>query len=277
MSTPTPGSTPKGATATMPATAVSTRTQGPAPTGVGRAILRSEARLFLREPGALFWIMAFPVLLLVILGLVPSFREPSAHLDGQRVIDLYVPITILLATIMGSIQSMPAVLSAYREQGILRRVATTPARPSQLLAAQYVLHGGAIVVGGVIVFIVGRLAYDVRVPGVLGAYVLVLALALAASVAVGGVIAGVARTSKMSATLATIVFLPMMFTAGVWVPVPAMPGLLKDIVELTPLGSAALALEQASLGSWPAPMHLTVLVVWALGLGAVAARCFRWQ
>ncbi len=39
------------------------------------AVLRTEARLFTREPGALFWILVFPTLLLVILGMIPGFRN----------------------------------------------------------------------------------------------------------------------------------------------------------------------------------------------------------
>jgi ABC-2 type transport system permease protein len=241
------------------------------------AVLRSETRLFLREPGALFWIMAFPVLLLLILGAIPSFREPSDDYAGQRVVDLYVPIAILLAAIMSGVQAMPAVLAGYREQGVLRRIATTPARPWHLLAAQYALHGGAVVVSGVVVLVVGGLVYDVRVPGSLGAYALVLGLALVASLAVGGVIAGVSRTTKVSSTLGSVLFLPMMFTAGVYLPVQAMPGLLRDVVELTPLGAAALAMDQAALGDWPDPAYVVVLVCWTLGLGVVAARYFRWQ
>jgi ABC-2 type transport system permease protein len=242
-----------------------------------RAVLRSETRLFLREPGALFWIMAFPVLLLVILGSIPSFREPSADLGGQRVVDLYVPITILLAAILAAVQAMPAVLSAYREQQVLRRVATTPAEPWHLLAAQYALHGGAVVVGATAVLVVGRVDFDVRIPGSAGAYLLVLALALVALLAAGGLLSGLARTSKASAALSTVVAFPMMFTAGVWLPVQTMPGLLREVVELTPLGAAAAALGQASLGSWPDLVHLVVLLGWTLALGTLAARYFRWE
>ena len=242
-----------------------------------RAVLRTETRLFLREPGALFWIMAFPVLLLVILGSIPSFREPHADLGGQRVIDLYVPVTILLAAIMASVQAMPAVLSAYREQGVLRRVATTPARPWHLLAAQYVLHGGAVMIGATAVLVVGRIAFDVRIPGSAAPYLIVLALALIALLAAGGLLCGLARSTKASAALSTVVAFPMMFTAGVWLPVATMPGLLRDIVELTPLGAASAALGQATLGSWPDVGHVGVLVVWTLVLGALAARYFRWE
>lgn len=250
-----------------------------APSGVSpaRAVLRTEFRLFLREPGSLFWIMVFPVALVVVLGLVPSFREPSAGLGGKRVIDLYVSVAILLSAIMASVQAMPAVLSGYREQKVLRRIATTPARPWQVLAAQYVLHGGAVVVAGVLVLLVGRVGYDVKIPGSIAAYLFVLALALLTALAIGGLIAALSPTAKISAAVGTIGFFVLMFTAGLWLPVQTMPGLLGDVVELTPMGAAARGLDQAALGRWPDLRHLVTIVAWTLGLGALAARYFRWE
>jgi ABC-2 type transport system permease protein len=82
---------------------------------------------------------------------------------------------------------------------------------------------------------------------------------------------------RTAAALGTVVFFPLMFTAGVWFPVSGMGGLLRDVVAATPMGAAALALEQAQAGSWPAAGHLLVVAGWAAGLGALAVRCFRWQ
>ncbi|RRR69604.1 ABC transporter permease, partial [Streptomyces sp. RP5T] len=84
------------------------------------AVLRTEARLFRREPGALFWILLFPTLLLVILGSIPSFRHPDPGLGGLRTVDVYVPVAVLLGLIVGGLQSMPQTLTGYRERGILR-------------------------------------------------------------------------------------------------------------------------------------------------------------
>lgn len=241
------------------------------------AVLRTETRLFARQPAALFWILVFPVLLLTILGLIPSFREPDPNLGGLRVIDLYVPVTLLLAMIVGGIQTMPTVLSAYREQGILRRLAVTPARPANLLMAQIVVHAVAIAVSVFLALVVGRVVFDVAFPAQPWGYALAVLVTLAAALSLGAAISALSSSQRVAQTLGTIVFFPMMFCAGVWLPVQAMPDLLQRIVELTPFGAAAQILDQAAAGDWPAWSGLAVVTAWAVVLTAAAIRWFRWQ
>ncbi len=104
----------------------------------------------------------------MILGFVPSFTEADDNLGGRRVIDLYVPVSVLLAMIMAGLQAMPPVLTAYRERGILRRMSTTPVRPSALLTAQIALHGAAALGSAALVVVVGRIGYGVALPGQFG-------------------------------------------------------------------------------------------------------------
>jgi ABC-2 type transport system permease protein len=94
------------------------------------AVLKSEARLFAREPANVFWIVGFPPVLLVILGCIPAFREAKPDLQGQTVVGLYVPICVLLGLIVAGFQAMPPVLTGYRETGVLRRMSATPVRPT---------------------------------------------------------------------------------------------------------------------------------------------------
>lgn len=240
-------------------------------------VLKTEARLFSREPGSLFWVMVSPTVLLVILGLIPSFREASDDLGGRRVIDLYVPVSVLFAVIMSGLQAMPPVLAGYRERGILRRMSTTPVRPASLLTAQIALHGVAALVSSALVIVVGRLAFGVRLPQNLPGYALALLLAIAGGLALGAAVCAVSRTQKIATAVGSAVFFPTMFTAGVWVPVQAMPDTLQRIVQVTPFGAASQALDAATSGGWPGWAALGAMALWTVLLTATAARWFRWE
>ncbi|MDQ0598795.1 ABC-2 type transport system permease protein [Streptomyces canus] len=241
------------------------------------AVLRTELRLLRREPGALFWMLAFPTLLLVILGSIPAFHEHEAGLGGLRTIDVYVPVTVLLGLIVGGVQAMPQTLTGYREQGILRRMSTTPVRPAALLSAQMVVYAGAALASALTALLVGRLAFDVRLPEQPFGYVLALVLAVLAALALGAVICALSRTTKIAAAIGSAVFFPAMFCAGVWLPVQAMPDMLARIVGWTPFGAAAEALNRAAAGDSPGWTHMGVLVAWTVLLTAAASRWFRWE
>ncbi|MEU8983504.1 ABC transporter permease [Streptomyces sp. NPDC048309] len=241
------------------------------------AVLKTEIRLFRREPGAIFWILLFPTLLLVILGSIPSFRQPDHSLGGLRPVDAYVPVAVLLGLIVGGLQSMPQTLTGYRERGILRRMSTTPVRPAALLSAQMAVYGGAALVSALLALAVGRLAFDVRLPKQPFGYALALLLAVLVALALGAVVSALSRTTKIAGAIGSAVFFPTMFCAGVWLPVQAMPDALARIVGYTPFGAAAQALNQAAAGDWPGWSHLGVLAAWTVLLTAAAARWFRWE
>lgn len=237
----------------------------------------SELRLFLREPMQVFWILAFPSILVIILGSIPSFREPTADLGGARVIDLYVGIAIILTLASLGLQVAPLVLATYRERGILRRLATTPARPAALLGAQLVMSIGTAIVSGALVLVIGRVVFDVALPRQIAGFVLAFLLTAGAAFALGLLVAAVAPNGKAANTIGTLCFFPLMFFAGLWTPREAFPGLLRTISDLTPLGAGERALAAAMSGQWPAWGSLTVLVAYVLVFGLAAARLFRWE
>lgn len=241
------------------------------------AVLTTETKLFAREPGTLFWVLAFPSLLLLGFGLIPAYQEVNPELGGRRIIDFYVPSVVLVGVISASLQAMPAVLTGYRERGILRRMRTTPARPSHLLAAQMVLHAAAVMLSALLGITIGRVVWDVALPREPLAYFVVLALVTSAGLAMGAVITALSRTVKAATAVGLATFFPAMFAAGIYYPIQTMPAQVRQIVELTPFGAAAQALNHAADGGWPAWVHLAVLGAWTIVLMTVAARWFRWE
>lgn len=246
-------------------------------TSATTTMLRSEARLAAREPSSVFWIGIFPTALLLILGAVPSFREPGAELGGQRPIDIYVSIAVTLSIIMAAIFAMPSVVTTYRERGILRRLRTTPIHPGSLILAQVVVHGAAVLVSAILVIGVGRAAFDVPLPRSVPWFVLISLLTALATFAMGAAITAVSPTTRVAQALSMVVAFPAMFTAGLWLPVQAMDGWLHTIVVATPLGAGSEALNDALLGQTPELGDIAVMLAWTAVLALIAVRTFRWE
>ncbi|HHX83830.1 MAG TPA: ABC transporter permease [Actinomycetales bacterium] len=241
------------------------------------AVLRTEARLFGREWGSLFWILLFPTALLCILGAIPGFRRDDPALGGMSVIDLYVPTAILLSMIMAAIMAMPPVVFAYRESGVLRRLGTTPVGASSILLAQVALHTAAVVGSSILALVVGRLAFGTPFPHSWSGYVLAYLLTLVAAFSIGAALTALSPTGRVGTAVGTVVFFVAMFTSGVWLPVQAMPEALREVLAWTPLSAAAEAMTQAVDGGFPDPVHLLVIAVWGAVLSFVAVRTFRWE
>lgn len=240
-------------------------------------LVRTEARLFLREPMAVVWAVAFPPVLLVVLGCIPAFRKPVDGLGATRVIDLYVPILVMFVVAMTAVNTLPATITQYRERGVLRRLGTTPLPRSRLLLAHVAVNVVVETAVLVLLMAVGRIAFGVALPRQPLAYALVFACAVVSLLALGMVIAAVAPSAKAGNALGMILFYPLMFFAGLWLPVAVMPGVLRRIAEFTPVGAATQAFGQAATGSWPNPVHLLVLVGYAVVFGILAIRFFRWE
>jgi ABC-2 type transport system permease protein len=237
----------------------------------------TEARLFWRDPTGWFFSLAFPPLLLVILGSIPAFREPSADLGGRRMIDLYVPIMVGFVLAMLAISVLPNYLATYRERGILRRLSTTPMQPSSLLVAQLTMGLGMALTAVTLLVGIGAAAFRTAVPRQLVGFLAAIVLAAAAMYAVGFLIAAIAPSGKAASGIGTLLFFPLMFFAGLWVPREAMPDLLRRIGDFTPLGAGVQAMQDAWSGAWPEPLHLAVMAAVAIGASLAAARLFRWE
>lgn len=124
---------------------------------------------------------------------------------------------------------------------------------------------------------VGAVVYDTPLPEQWSGYLLAFVLALASTVSLGAALAAIAPTAKAAGAISTCVFFPSMFTAGLWIPVQAMPDLLRRIVEFTPMGASADALNTATLGSMPELVDVAVVSGWAVIFVALAVRFFKWE
>ena len=81
--------------------------------------------------------------------------------------------------------SLPTHLASYREQGILRRISTTPVPPAWMLAAQVIINLALAIVALGITFAVGTAGYGLPAPKQPASFLLSVLLAIAAMFALG--------------------------------------------------------------------------------------------
>jgi ABC-2 type transport system permease protein len=259
--------------------AITTAAPAAAP-GRGSALLRltvTELKLFLRERVGPIWGVGFPLVLLIVFGSIPSFKRPEANFGGLTELDVYVPVLVAFVITMLSLNALPSVLAGYREKGVLRRLRTTPVGPVRLLGAQLLINLAVSAVTVLLLLAVARLGYDVVLPRQLLGFVVAALLAAAALMAIGLFVAAVAATSRAAQAIGTILFFPMMFFAGLWLPIAQMPSVLRHISHATPLGAAVQSLQDAAAGHWPHPLNLVTMAAYAVVFGLASAKLFRWE
>ena len=239
------------------------------------ALLKTEVRLLLREPLLLFWGVLFPLVLLTVMGLAGN--DPDPDLGGLTLVQTYVPVLIAFTFTILGVSALPTALATYRERGVLRRLATTPVRPSRLLGAQMTTSAAMAAATAVLILALAKLAFDVPLPSAPLAFLVAVVLAAAALLGIGLLIAALAPRARIAGAIGTMLFFPLMFFAGLWAPRATMGATLRDIGDYTPLGAAVQALQDATAGTWPSTGQLLVMAAYAVICSLLATRLFRWQ
>ncbi|MFC4007367.1 ABC transporter permease [Nonomuraea purpurea] len=223
----------------------------------------AELKLLARDPGSLFFMVAFPMMLLVLNS-------------GSRHLERFVPgyLAMILAT--GGLAALPGILATYRERKVLRRLATTPVSPFVLLAGQIVAQLAMALAGTVIVVGVGVLGFGVDLP----AHPLRLALAFTLCAlmcyAIGFVIAALAPRGRVADLMGLLVMFPMIFLAGAAFPREGLPEAIRRIGDYLPLTQGVIALRESWFGTPSAAPLLILSVIIVLGTAAAVA-LFRWE
>jgi len=213
-------------------------------------------------------------------------RPPYVVADTQPIqtqdlnaISYFVP-SILGLSIMqvGIFAAIPLV--ADREKLILKRLAATPLRRSQLVGSNVAMRILIAIFQALVIVGVGTVAFGVQTTGQWVATAFFIVLGSMAFLALGYVIASFAGTEDAANGMTSVVQFPMMFLSGTFFQLDQMPSWLQGVAKLIPLTYLGDALRQTMVGGTPlAPLWVCALVLfgWLLVCFAIAARFFKWQ
>ena len=238
-----------------------------------------EIKIFLREPLGAVGTLVIPVILFLVVGRAMNRGGPSRTPLGLEFRQSGLPVMVSVFMAIGAVTSLVAIISIYREGGILKRLRATPLRPQTILFAHVLAKLLFTAVTLSLMMLAGRRFYP---PG-LKAPVLSFALAVLFStlsiLSMGFLIASLVKTARFAQPVGALIFYPMMALSGLFAPIEALPPVLQIIARLLPLTYIVSLLRGIWTGeSWF--MHLGDLAALAIAgaiFVAISARVFRWE
>jgi ABC-2 type transport system permease protein len=242
---------------------------------------RYDQKIFWRNPASVFFTVMFPVMFLVLLGVIVNGQTIHTQ-GGIDATTYFVPAVITLALVSATMVNLAMNLTILREGGVLKRLRGTPLPGWVFIAGRI---GNAFVTAllmFVLVTALGRVLFDVPVPwSRLGPLLVVLAVGSASFCALGVALTTIIPSREAAPAITNLVVFPLYFLSGVFIPESEIPNGVLHVADVFPirhLFDALLAGFDPATGSAGYELgQLAVVAAWGVLGFVVALRRFRWE
>jgi len=242
---------------------------------------RYDQKIFWRNPASVFFTVMFPVMFLVLLGVIVNGQTIHTQ-GGIDATTYFVPAVITLALVSATMVNLAMNLTILREGGVLKRLRGTPLPGWVFIAGRI---GNAFVTAllmFVLVTALGHVLFDVPVPwSRLAPLIVVLAVSSASFCALGVALTTIIPSREAAPAITNLVVFPLYFLSGVFIPESEIPSGVLHVADVFPirhLFDALLAgFDPATASAGSELGQLWVVAAWGLLGFVVALRRFRWE
>jgi ABC-2 type transport system permease protein len=238
-----------------------------------------EAKLFLREPVGAFFTLAFPLIMLFIFGTVYSNIPAGPGSGGPEAIGSLIPAFIAMVIGITGLMAVTITMATYRENGILRRLRTTPVSPLVVMTAQVAVVFTMTALGTLLLVTAGKLVYHVQFEGNAFSLLAGFILSSLSFFGIGFILAGILPTARTAQIIAMVLLYPMLIFSGAAWPRELMPAAIQKVAAFVPLSYVVNLLRGLWIGqSWGEHLLDAGVLAGMLLLGTViSVKTFRWE
>lgn len=191
-----------------------------------------------------------------------------------------VPGTMVMFTMLVLLTSGAIMLVVEREQGLLRRLASTPISRGSVVLGKWTARMALAVVQVGFAMALGRALFGVQWGDTLWMVAVVLGAWAAFNASLALVLGSLARSQAQAAGIGVLATMILAALGGCWWPIEITPPWMQSLALALPTGWTMDALHQlVSFGYAPATAvpHVAALAAAALLAGWGAAKIFRYQ
>jgi ABC-2 type transport system permease protein len=228
-----------------------------------------ELKKLIRQPAHLFLSILFPAILTLSFGLV--FGDPEFGMNFNEMIPGVISYAVIFI-----IMTIAQSFSTERQEGLLKRLNTTPMTSSEFMGSHIITNMMIAVLQVVIVFaIAGFLGFQPRsgVYGILLSFP-VIALFSLSSVGLGLITATVSRNPETATGISFIFILPQMFL-GTFLPITSTT---RQVAQFIPSYYVVDALTLIFNGNWTSTallLDVTLISIVSVTIIAIGIMLFE--
>jgi ABC-2 type transport system permease protein len=202
------------------------------------------------------------------------------RLDPPVGFEQAVPGTMVMFALLIMFTSGAVTLTIERNQGILRRLASSPMSRGAVVLGKWGARMGLGLVQIAFAMLAARVLFGIHWGSYLGAVVAVMLAYVATATGLGMLLGNLGRTEGQVIGIGVLASNLLALLGGCWWPIEITPPWAQKMALTLPTGWAMDAMHKlVSFGAGPASVipHVLALTALALAAGYALARSFRFQ
>jgi len=234
-----------------------------------------EIKVFMREPLGAIGSIVMPVLLYILFARLGRALSPQGRFTASNFFHVNVPVIVAILIAINTVLSLIAIISIYREGGILKRLRATPLRPWTILTAHVLVKLLLTAITLALMLLAGRRYFAAGLHPPVVSFTIALIITTWSILSIGFLIASVVPTARFAQPVGAVVLYPMFVLSGLFIPREVIPTWLSHL----PLSHAVSLLEGIWTGDpWSAHVgDVVALVIVFAVCTALSAKLFRWE
>jgi ABC-2 type transport system permease protein len=237
---------------------------------VGR-LVQAELKLMMRDPLVLTFVVAFPIVTMLIIG--GAFgSQPDRAFDFVNPAHWYVAsyLTVVIAA-MGLVM-LPVHLASYRERGVLRRFAAAGFPRWSFPISQLIVGLATTAVSCALLLVVAAPVYGIPLMHAWWRVAAALVLGSIAFVSIGVLLGSVLPSARSAQAVGLLIFFPSFLLGAGGPPPHVMGSVVRQVAGPLPLTLLTNAVREPWLGLGSATGSLAAVAAVAVAATVLAAR-----
>lgn len=239
--------------------------------------LKTELKLSLRDMNMPIFAVIMPIIIFTVLGIIYG-TKPAADGADYTFMEQSFGAVCAVSICAGGLMGLPQAIADLRERKVLKRFRVTPVRPVFIMGVEFAMYI-VYCIASLATLFVTALLWKVRLHGSLTAFLGSWLITMLSTLSVGIAVGGVAKDTKQTSVIASVLYFPMLIFSGTTLPVEVMPNVMRRIVSVFPLTQGIAMMKNAFLGIDTGNILLPISVMLGLTVlcAVLAVRFFRWE